>query len=64
MLLLRLETSQKHFHNYMLGSCSVAERDAASGSELSFMVRWVVGSIFHDGPIELFLVPASVPRLM
>ena len=24
------------------------------------MVRWVVGSILHDGPIELFLVPASV----
>ena len=26
------------------------------------MVRWVVGSIFHGGPIELFLVPASAPR--
>ena len=25
------------------------------------MVRWVVGSILHDGPIELFLVPASAP---
>ena len=24
------------------------------------MVRWVVGSILHGGPIELFLVPASV----
>ena len=23
------------------------------------MVRWVVGSILHDGPIELFLIPAS-----
>ena len=23
------------------------------------MVRWVVGSIFHGGTIELFLVPAS-----
>ena len=23
------------------------------------MVRWVIGSIFHGGPIELFLVPAS-----
>ena len=23
------------------------------------MVRWVVGSILHGGPIELFLVPAS-----
>ena len=24
------------------------------------MVRWVVGSILHGGPIELFLVPTSV----
>ena len=28
------------------------------------MVRWVVGSILHGGPIELFLVPASIPRLV
>ena len=28
------------------------------------MVRWVVGSITHGGPIELFLVPASAPRLV
>ena len=28
------------------------------------MVRWVVGLILHGGPIELFLVPASAPRLM
>ena len=28
------------------------------------MVRWVVGSILHGGPIELFLVPASDPRLV
>ena len=26
------------------------------------MVRWVVGSILHGGPIELFLVPASAPQ--
>ena len=26
-------------------------------------VRWVVGSILDDGPIDLFLVPASDPRL-
>ena len=25
------------------------------------MVRWVIGSIPHGGPIELFLIPASVP---
>ena len=28
------------------------------------MVRWVVGSIPHGGTIELFLVPASAPRLV
>ena len=28
------------------------------------MVRWVVGSILHGGPTELFLVPASAPRLV
>ena len=26
------------------------------------MVRWIVGSITHGEPIELFLVPASAPR--
>ena len=29
--------------------------------ERPLMVRWVVGSIPHGGPIELFLVPASSP---
>ena len=28
------------------------------------MVRWVVGSIPHGGLIVLFLIPASVPRLV
>ena len=28
------------------------------------MVRWVVGSILHGGPIELFLVLVSAPRLV
>ena len=28
------------------------------------MVRCVVGSIHHSGPNELFLVPASSPRLV
>ena len=28
------------------------------------MMRWVVGSILHCGPIELFLVPASDPQLV
>ena len=27
-------------------------------------VQCVVGSILHGGPIELFLVPASAPRLV
>ena len=31
--------------------------------ELPLMVRWVVGSIPHTEPIELFLVPASDPGL-
>ena len=26
------------------------------------MVRWVVGSILHGGPIQLFLVPVGAPR--
>ena len=26
------------------------------------MVRWVVRSITHDGPIELYLIPASAPH--
>ena len=28
------------------------------------MVRWVIRSILHGGLIELFLVPASAPRLV
>ena len=31
--------------------------------ERFLMVQWVVGLILHGGPIELFLVPASAPRL-
>ena len=31
--------------------------------ERLFMVRWVIGSIPHSGPIELFHVPASAQRL-
>ena len=30
----------------------------------SLMVRWVIGSILHGEPSELFLVPASAPRLV
>ena len=47
------------------------ERDIAP-LECPLVVRWVIGSIPHDGPIELFhrcivhtdLVPASSPRLV
>ena len=28
------------------------------------MTRWIVGSMLHGGSIELFLVPASDPRLV
>ena len=27
----------------------------------SLMVRWIIGSIFHGGPIELFHVSTSAP---
>ena len=37
----------------------IRERDVALWYERSLMVRWVVGSILHGGPIELFLVPSK-----
>ena len=40
------------------------ERDVAPWLERSFMVRCVVGSILHGGPIELILVPARVQMLL
>ena len=40
------------------------ERDVAPWYERSLVVRWVVRSILHGGHIELFLVPASGPRLV
>ena len=40
------------------------ERDVAPWYECLIMERWVVGSILHGGTIELFLVPASAPRLV
>ena len=36
----------------------------SSEVERALMVRWVVGSIPHGGPLELFFVPASVLRLV
>ena len=32
--------------------------------ERSLIVRYVVRSIPHDGPFELFLVPSNVPPLL
>ena len=52
---LRTVVSQKLF---------LAERDVALWGEHSLMVRWVVGSILDGERIELFLVPASAPRLV
>ena len=37
------------------------ERDVALWFKRSLVVRCVVGSILHGGPIELFLIPASDP---
>ena len=36
----------------------------SSEVERSLMVRWIVGSILHGGSTELFLIPASAPRLV
>ena len=36
----------------------------SSEVERLLMVRWIVGSILHGGPIELFLIPASAPQLV
>ena len=32
--------------------------------DCSLMVQWVIGSIPHGGPIELYLVSAIAPRLV
>ena len=47
------------FGEFIFISCYVFpsrrwERDVAPRQEHSLMVRWVVGSILHGGPIELF----------
>ena len=40
------------------------ERDVSSVVERLLVVRWVVGSTPRSGPIEIFLLPASAPRLV
>ena len=42
----------------------ILKRDVAPWYERSLMVRWVVGSILHGGPIDLFLVPTSDLRMV
>ena len=32
--------------------------------ECPLMVRWVIRSILHGGPIELFLIPLNAPQLV
>ena len=34
------------------------------GMDTCIMVQWVIKSILHDGPIELFLIPVSAPQLV
>ena len=56
-------TVQTHTHTYRVANTK-AEQDVALWYEHSLMVRWAVGLIHHGGPIELFLIPASVPQLV
>ena len=36
----------------------------SSEVEHFLMVQWIVGSILYGGPIELFFIPSSAPRLV
>ena len=47
---------------YVTNGIQGAGRSSEVGRSL--MVRWIVGSILHGGPSELFLVPASAPHLV
>ena len=61
----RLCTNYTYIHyTVKIGVSKAEERDVSPWQERSLMERWVVGSILHGGPIELFLVPASAPRLV
>ena len=40
------------------------EEGRSSVIECPLMMRWVIGSIPPGGPIEQFLVPASIPQLV
>ena len=51
------------FHTSVVAHWLGRKTTYSSLVERLVMVRRVVGSIPHDGPIELFLVSASAPRL-
>ena len=55
-------TSFFFFFFFLTPPCQ--ERDVAPWYERLLMMRWVVGSILHGGPTELYLVAASVLRLV
>ena len=58
---LYLTTHSTHF---IYGHMALVKAGRSSDVERSLMVRWVIGSIPHGGLIQLFLVPASAPRLV
>ena len=46
---------------YIMSVCVYSEVRCSSLVEHPLMVQWVIRSIPHGGPTELFLVPASTP---
>ena len=48
---------------YFIDSYFIDGARCSSVVEGSLVVRWVVRSILHGGPIQLFLVPSNAPRL-
>ena len=47
-----------------LSVCLCLGARCSSVVECPLVVRWVVGSILHGGPIEKFLVAASAPKTL
>ena len=47
--------------SFMVDPLSNSHSSQCSMEKHSLMVQWIVGSILHGGPIELFLIPASAP---
>ena len=45
-------------------SLIISSARCSSVVQRPYMVRWALGSITRDGPIELFLVLASTVRLL